>query len=687
MGLVFYPHMKSNSKNKKIELLAPAGTLESFVDAINAGADAVYVGLVSFSARMRARNFTTRTLAYAVPYAHSRNVKVYVAFNTLVKQSELEKAVHLLYQLEQIGVDGIIVQDMGIAAIVRQAFPKLQLHASTQMAVHNSAGVTACEKIGMKRVVLARELTMEEIAKACAIKSCEIEIFVHGALCYCFSGMCLASSFFGGASGNRGRCTQVCRRSFDNMDPHNKDDKGYFFSPNDLSAIDLLPQFIAAGVKSLKIEGRMKGANYVSTVVAAYRMAIDDPQKIHVAKEMLRHDLGRRKTQLFLRGLRQTGIIDALNPAGTGIYIGKIESVDAHKREMRVLSKETLNDRDLVRIQPQNGGEGIMVQVQSCSVSGEAITLKLDKAVECIANDSLYCIGRASVTGKSEAKLDVNPTRFVDQYKNVYSLLRSFRDADKFDKNRDRRLFVKIDSLAWLDLLTDGGIGGVICAFDKAEMHGFALDANLHRQRLGRAAYIEPPPFIAEGDLGEWRRIVQTLCKDGQCGLMCQNLSHIVLESGVKRMRADYLLYATNKVSVNAYSALKLGQFAYSPEDDAMNIKDIYSQKGMVYLFGHAQLFVSRMQPAVAVDSVIADRLERKIVVKEKHGLYYSLAHELYCLFNKRDYLEDLGVNSFVIDLSFVNPDAELLKGILSAYQEKAKYPDSCLFNFKGGLQ
>jgi len=679
--------MKSIHKNKRIELLAPAGTMESFIDAINAGADAVYVGLVSFSARMRARNFTTKTLAYAVPYAHSRNVKVYVAFNTLVKQSELENAVHLLYQLEQIGVDGVIVQDIGIAAIVRSAFPALQLHASTQMAVHNSAGVLACEKLGMKRVVVARELTLEEITKVCAVKSCEIEIFVHGALCYCFSGMCLASSFFGGASGNRGRCTQVCRRSFDNVDPQAQDNKGYFFSPNDLSGIDLLPQFIAAGVKSLKIEGRMKSANYVSTVVAAYRMAIDDPHKTQAAKEMLRHDLGRRKTQLFLRGVQQTGIIDAVNPAGTGIYIGKIESIDGKKREIRIVSKETLSDKDLVRIQPQSGGEGIVAQVQSCVKSNDTMTVKLDKPVECLANDSLFCIGRANHASKGEAKLDVHPVRFDDQYKNVYSLLRSFRDAEKFDKNRDRRLFVKIDSLDWLDLLADPTIGGVICAFDKADMHEFALDAGLHRQRLGRSAYIEPPPFIAEGELGEWRRIIQTLCKNGQCGLLCQNLSHIMLESGVKRMRADYLLYATNKVSVHAYSTLNLSRFAYSPEDDAMNIKDIYSQKGMVYLFGHAQLFVSRMKPAAQNGSVIADRLGRKIVVREKHGLYYSLASELFCLFNKRDYLEEFGISSFVIDLSFLDPDVELLKTILAAYREKTKYPGSCLFNFKGGLQ
>ena len=203
--------------------------------------------------------------AYAVPYAHSRHVKIYVAFNTLLKQAELERAVHSLYQLEQIGVDGLIVQDLGVVDIVRTAFPRLRLHASTQLSVHNSAGVRACADLGLKRVVVAREMTVDEIAKACAVDGCEIEVFVHGALCYSLSGMCLASSFFGGASGNRGRCTQVCRRSFEATGPENDGcAQGYFFSPNDFCALDSLHRLKLAGVKSLKIEGRMKGPEYVA---------------------------------------------------------------------------------------------------------------------------------------------------------------------------------------------------------------------------------------------------------------------------------------------------------------------------------------------------------------------------------------------------------------------------------------
>jgi putative protease len=667
-----------------MELLAPAGTVESLVAAIDAGADAVYLGLVDFSARMRARNFTMKTLAYAVPYAHSHNVKIYVAFNTLIKQADLEQVVHCLYQLEQIGVDAIIVQDLGVAAIAAAAFPGLRLHASTQMSVHNSAGVSACVRLGFKRVVMAREMTIEEISKACAAGKCEIETFVHGALCYSLSGMCLASSFFGGASGNRGRCTQVCRRSFTNSTNTAGCETGYFFSPNDFCALDMLENLKRAGVKSLKIEGRMKGPEYVETVVSAYRMALDHPEKAATAKEMLRHDLGRRKTQLFLNGIDQTAVIDAKNPAGTGIYIGKIESVASST--ITVPSYERVNPGDILRIQPQSGGEGIMAAAVKCTAAEGVLTVILDKEIPCAPGDSLYCVGREAHAGKVDTKLAASPVRYIDRYKDVYSLLRTYRAPGKFDKNRDRRLFIKIDSYEWLLLLSRPEIGGVICAFDRKDMHRFAQDSEAQK-RFGRAAYIEPPPFIPEAELGEWRRIIQTLCKDGSCGLMCQNLSHIFMEDGVKRTRADYMLWCMNRAAQQAYRSMNLSHFTYSLEDDAMNIRDCASQQGMAYLFGHVPLFISRMQPAIAVGSHVTDRAERKTTVCGKNGLYYLIAEEIVCLFHKRDKFEELGISTFIIDLSFMDPSEKTLEEIISCYSRQIRYPGSCLFNYKGGLK
>ena len=213
----------------KPELLAPAGSIESFHAAIDAGADAVYAGLADFNARLRAKNFTARTLSYLLPFAHAHGVKLYVTLNTLIKQAEIEPVIHTLYQLEQIGVDALIVADAGVIDIAHKHFPRLRLHASTQMAVHNSAGVRAAKSLGLRRAVLSRELTLEEIRSIQKQAAIELEVFVHGALCYSISGLCLASSFLGGSSGNRGRCTQVCRRKFSTEPGKGR----YFFSPND----------------------------------------------------------------------------------------------------------------------------------------------------------------------------------------------------------------------------------------------------------------------------------------------------------------------------------------------------------------------------------------------------------------------------------------------------------------------
>ncbi|HUI92135.1 MAG TPA: peptidase U32 family protein [Chitinivibrionales bacterium] len=675
--------MKDTKPRRKMELLAPAGTVESFRAAIDAGANAVYLGLTGFNARLRARNFTVKTLSYAVPFAHDRNVKVYVTFNTLVKQAELESAVHFLYQLEQIGVDAIIVQDLGIAIIIRKNFPRLRLHASTQMSVHNTSGLEACRRLDIRRAVAARELTIAEIGKLCAAGGVEIEAFAHGALCYSLSGMCLASSFFGGMSGNRGRCTQVCRRAFDKV-PAAGEAAGYFFSPNDLWAIDLLPQLADAGVASLKIEGRMKGAQYVRTVVAAYRMALDNPQKTTAAKEMLRHDMGRRKTRLFLEGALQEGIIDAKNPAGTGIYIGKVEK--SSPREITIISNEDLNVGDLLRVQPRSGGEGVMAAVRSCSIKGGVLTVSLDKEIACLPGDSVYLVGRGGENEKEETNLAARPAQYRERCPEARKIMQDSMAKITTDKNRDRRLFVKIDSYGWLPLVNKPEIGGIVCAFDKEDMRRLMHDGPA-RERLGRAAYIEPPPFVAEEDLGPWRRIIQTLCKDGPCGLMCQNLGHVLLEPGVKRLRADYLLWCVNRASQASYAALGLSHFTYSLEDDSMNIRNCFSQNGMIYLFTHVPLFISRIRPVLEAGGHVVDRLGRQTMTREKNGLHYLLAEETASLFNKRQWFEELGIQTFCIDLSFMKPDGKVLDEIVDCYKNEKKYPGSCLFNFKGGLK
>ncbi len=261
----------------KIELLAPAGNFQCLVAAVQSGADAVYLAGKCFGARSFADNFDNHELESAVDYCHIRGVKVYVTVNTLVRDSEMKQLGEYLMFLSQIGVDAIIVQDMGVIALANRIVPELPLHASTQMTIHNIEGVKALKKYNIKRVVLSRELCIKEIKSIAENTDIELEVFGHGALCMCYSGQCLLSSIIGGRSGNRGKCAQPCRLTY-SINSDGK--KAFYMSLRDLSSLEHIGSIVDAGVSSLKIEGRMKGPAYVAAVVGIYRKYIDNPQKV-----------------------------------------------------------------------------------------------------------------------------------------------------------------------------------------------------------------------------------------------------------------------------------------------------------------------------------------------------------------------------------------------------------------------
>jgi len=253
----------------RMELLAPAGNMDALKAAVQNGADAVYLGAGNFNARRNAGNFDEDSLREAVRYCHARGIKVHVTLNTLVREDELESLADTVRMLNMSGADAVIVQDFGVVRTLKQIAPELELHASTQMAVHNRQGVDFLVKNGFKRVVLAREMTYEEM-KACAGRGAEIEVFAHGALCVACSGQCLMSSLVGGRSGNRGLCAQPCRL------PWEMDGKGgHLLSTRDLCSLESLDKLRNAGVSSLKIEGRLKRPEYVAVTIAAYRRALD----------------------------------------------------------------------------------------------------------------------------------------------------------------------------------------------------------------------------------------------------------------------------------------------------------------------------------------------------------------------------------------------------------------------------
>lgn len=268
---------------KKVELLAPAGNYDALLGAVNAGADAVYLGGEQYGARAYADNFSRDEIISGIRLAHIYHKKIYLTINTLVKERELEGLYDFLLPFYEAGLDGVIIQDLGVLTYVRRYFPGLELHASTQMTLTGSEGVSFLKEYGVSRVVPARELSLEEI-KNLKETGAEVEIFIHGAMCYCYSGQCLFSSILGGRSGNRGRCAQPCRLPYE----INGGKECFPLSMRDMCTIDLLPELIESGVDSFKIEGRMKKPSYVAGVTAIYRKYIDqyyEKGSIHVSAQ------------------------------------------------------------------------------------------------------------------------------------------------------------------------------------------------------------------------------------------------------------------------------------------------------------------------------------------------------------------------------------------------------------------
>ena len=347
---------------KRIELLAPVGDFECLKAAVQNGADAVYLGASNFSARASAKNFDLTELEKAINYATLRNVRVYLALNTLIKNTELQEAINIAKSAYELGISAIIVQDYGLASILLKTFPDLPIHASTQMSIHNLEGANQIEKLGFKRAILAREISISEIEFISSNSNIELEVFVHGALCISYSGQCLLSSIIGVRSGNRGKCAQACRLPYELINSQNESiDKGYLLSPRDLYGLEFIPKLIDIGITSLKLEGRLKKPEYVATVTRIYRKYIDMAlaNKEYIISEKDKKDL----LQVFNRGGFSTGHLDNSpntnlifkeSPTNMGIYIGNVSNYNSNKGHITLNLNDTLAIGDTIYLEHES---------------------------------------------------------------------------------------------------------------------------------------------------------------------------------------------------------------------------------------------------------------------------------------------------------------------------------------------
>ena len=398
-----------------IELLSPVGDFECLKAAVQNGADAVYFGAGSFNARAFASNFDDDVLEKAITYAKLRGVKTNLTLNTLIKNDEIQDAIELAKKAYEFGIDAIIVQDLGLANYLIKNFPDLAIHASTQMSVHSLEGVLALQKMGFSRVVLSRELSLEEIEYICKNSDIEIEVFVHGALCISYSGQCLFSSMVGGRSGNRGKCAQPCRLPYELLENDTIVDKGYLLSPRDLCGLEHLPTLVNAGVSCLKIEGRMKTPEYVATVTRIYRKYLN----LTISGQSFEIDEKDKKDllQVFNRGGFSNGhLLNESNPKlvfknksnNMGIFLGTISNFNNNKGHITFTTSDTLCVGDKISIENKKHETAIytiselMLNDKNIpqAFEGQKIKIGRMKGNICVV-DKLYKISDKELTSSS----------------------------------------------------------------------------------------------------------------------------------------------------------------------------------------------------------------------------------------------------------------------------------------------
>lgn len=496
-----------------IDLLSPVGDFDCLKAAVQNGANSVYFGADLFSARAFASNFDTTTLEKAILYAKTRGVKTNLTLNTLVTDDEFNEAFELAKKAYEFGIDAIIVQDLGLAKQLIKYFPDLDIHASTQMTAHNLQGVLELQRLGFKRVVLSRELSLQEIEYICKNTNVEIEVFVHGALCISYSGQCLFSSMVGGRSGNRGKCAQPCRLPYKLLENDKEIDKGHLLSTRDLCGLDCIPNLIKAGVTCLKIEGRMKNPEYVATVTRIYRKYIDlaealintqkfiDEENLDIydfkenttneSKYIINENDRKTLLQVFNRGMSSSGhllnepnknLVFKDKPNNMGLFLGKVQKYNKNKGYITVKLQESIEIGDTISLEKEKGSYNISElmdknrNIKETSI-GQTVTIgrmkgniNLGDNIYKMSSKTLITLAQNSINGEHRKislnckvtikhneplKITVTPTTETANNLDIYSNLNITYNSEIIPENAQNRPLEKEKIIAQINKTND----------------------------------------------------------------------------------------------------------------------------------------------------------------------------------------------------------------------------------------
>jgi len=718
----------------ELELLAPAGSPEALDAAMGEGADAVYLGLKDFNARMRSANFTYSQFEGALNSLHRMGRKLYVTVNTVFEQREADRVYQLLKYLAGLGPDGILVQDFGIIAMARDNFPSLKLHASTQMNVASARGVNLLSKYGFSRAVLARELSLDEVRDIRANTNMELEVFVHGALCVSVSGLCLFSSYLGGKSANRGMCTQACRRFYNaykgkNLEDTEGENGGYYFSPADLELIEQLPSLARAGVNSFKIEGRMKSAEYVGIVVSAYRMVIDNMdageeklrKAISDARAILKNDFARSKTVYLVNASeneKQNGI-DWLNPkqnGGTGIALGKLLRVRGRDEKRMGLIQAGIvvpSQGDSIRLHKADDSGRLSHKISAVEVSpngerwisipedfepGDAIYLIQTKAM----TKRYPPVIRGEPSGHSPGRERAPPPKAEWLKKKNVNVQAGTQSRGKKGKTKQADfpagLYAMVSRIEDLYILQSSRPVKAILPYSQKLAKRLSGNGEQRPPFPANDIIISLDPFFPQGKDKELDEAIPALIEKGYTHFIVNNLGHFSFFRQRKdaALIAGPWLYTFNAWAWDCISGCGAYYCVTPFENNRQNLERTFPLEGQepfrrsrvfVTIFARPSLFRIRQDLGAFYnfENFTGSRDEAFRLVSAPEG-NFVFPWEAFSIVDKIPFLQEAAFSRFIIDLSSSPLKKAEYRTIMEAVNRVRPLSGTNRFNWKNGF-
>ena len=700
-----------------IELLAPAGSPEALNAAIAEGADAVYLGLKSFNARMRSLNFAYSQFEGALRSLHRMGRRLYVTVNTVFEQREADRVYQLLKYLAAVKPDGIIVQDFGIVLMAKE-FPQLTIHASTQMNISCAQSANALSRHGISRVVLARELSLEEIKDIRQNTNVELEVFVHGALCVSASGLCLFSSYLGGKSANRGLCTQACRRIYRPIETENPkkekftSEKGYYFSPKDLSLINHIPKLAEAGVRALKIEGRMKSAEYVGTVVSAYRKVIDNldssPDKLNkaidAAKILLNNDFARPKTEFYFLQQPDT-YINPKQDGGTGISLGTIIKV-RDKLALIYSNKIKLSPGDSLRFHKADDKHRITHKLTHAEKDQkDAYYISIPPGFS--VGDSVYLVQTKSMS-KSYTPIipkDLKPYKRQpgrEQAPKIpIELLESALASIKDQSLAPAGIYVQVASIEDLYIVQSIRPAAVIVPVNRHNIRALLEDRTLPFKAHNIILALDP--WFPQEDSAIIMEMTEKLQDCGYHSYLLNNPGHFSLfrTKEPRLLIAGPWLYTFNTWALAFSAGLGAKAFVSPLENNRQNLEKtiplFLRSKVFITIFSWPPLFRLKTGPALPYDFKYFtgndDNEEFSLIQGDKNAVV--IPNKPFCITDKVPFLHEASFRRYILDFSGGTYNGAFplakkqYKEIMTAAQEGRlcqKWAEISRFNWKDGF-